>query len=674
MKVQLPASQVIVIAESNLKDLDQLSEILSNEGYSVHRVLKGEDVPETVRINKADLVILDTNTDIGGFEVCSKLKNIQGAEDIPVIFVNSLSDNGIKSRAFKAGAVDYIEKPFDKSEILSRIHTHLLIHYTQNILELRNRELHTAQKELLKLNGELSKKFELRNQELNISVKALSTSESLLRSVADNIPNTLLWIFNRSLKVIFASGPGFDGQDPDSYLGKEISDIYGANSCQVMDILKESFQGKEASLEITEESRCLMLRSVPVKEDDGIIIHVLLAAENITKRKQTLLEMETLKNYLTSVFNSMPSVLIGIDHQCCITRWNTKAENVTGIKEQFVIGKSLFDCYKFQISEKEKIMHALKQGTLLHYTHKKNETENKSHYDDFTLFPLKGQEKPCAVIRIDDITEKINLQELMIQNEKILSLGGLMAGLAHEIKSPLTGIVQTTAVLINRLLTRVDMAANQRAAEETGLSLNSLREFMVIRGVEDMIVSIQKSGRLISGIVDNMLSFSKQSYEKKLLYNLEQIIDRTLELAATEYSQRNHYDFSKIEIQKDFQEDMPLLLCEETKIQQVVLSLIRNCAQSMFQAQVKAPLLTLKTYLDNNYICLEIKDNGPGMDKFKQKKIFEPFYSSGKRGEGLDLSLSYFIVTENHKGQLWVDSLPGYGTRFIMRLPRMSEE
>ncbi len=118
---------------------------------------------------------------------------------------------------------------------------------------------------------------------------------------------------------------------------------------------------------------------------------------------------------------------------------------------------------------------------------------------------------------------------------------------------------------------------------------------------------------------------------------------------------------------------MPPAPCEGAKIQQVLLNILRNGAQAMQEAGTESPLFIVRTRLEKSrkMVRLEIEDNGPGMDEATRKRVFEPFYTTKPTGEGtgLGLSVSYFIITENHHGEMNVESNPGSGAKFIIRLP-----
>ncbi len=299
---------------------------------------------------------------------------------------------------------------------------------------------------------------------------------------------------------------------------------------------------------------------------------------------------------------------------------------------------------------------------------------------DRSIFPIeigirymeyKNQEVRVAAIR--DISERKKIAELMIQTEKMMSVGGLAAGMAHEINNPLAGLLQTISVIANRLGGDMQIPANQRAAEEAGTSLDIIRNYITARGIPEMVDSINEMGCRIADIVGNMLSFARKSDVITSSHHLSELLDRTLDLASTDFDLGNHYDFRQIEIIREYEENLPSIPCERAKIQQVILNILSNGAEAMKEGKTENPRFILRTRLESapNRVYMEIEDNGPGMENEIRKRIFEPFFTTKPVGvgTGLGLSISYFIIKENHGGEMRVETIPGRSTNFIISLP-----
>lgn len=267
--------------------------------------------------------------------------------------------------------------------------------------------------------------------------------------------------------------------------------------------------------------------------------------------------------------------------------------------------------------------------------------------------------------------EKEKLKEMMIHSEKMVSVGGLAAGMAHEINNPLAGILQNSQVIRNRLR-NLTLASNVKVAEQLGIRLEDIDKYMEAREIYSMIDAVLSAGKRAADIVSNMLSFSRKSSTGFLPEQIPDLLDKTLELAQSDYNLKERFDFKKIKQVKKYDNNLPSVMCKSSEIQQVFFNILSNGAQAMMSSQTdKEPAFTLKVSKDHKSVIIEIKDNGPGMKEKVRKRIFEPFFTTKKVGEGtgLGLAVSYFIITENYKGTIEAHSIPDKGTTFVIKLP-----
>jgi signal transduction histidine kinase len=174
-----------------------------------------------------------------------------------------------------------------------------------------------------------------------------------------------------------------------------------------------------------------------------------------------------------------------------------------------------------------------------------------------------------------------------------------------------------------------------------------------------------------------MLDFSRSSDSKMAPTDIHQILDGVLELAANDYDLKKKYDFRHIQIVKEYDHDIGHLRCTKTEIEQVMLNLLKNAAHAMAEIKKEnyTPQISIKTHKKKGYAVIELSDNGPGMDEKISKRIFEPFFTTKTVGigTGLGLSVSYFIITNNHQGKMSVETAAGKGTTFTIELPLIKE-
>ncbi|MCP4577879.1 MAG: PAS domain S-box protein [Deltaproteobacteria bacterium] len=494
-----------------------------------------------------------------------------------------------------------------------------------------------------------------------------------LQAIYNSLP-VIVWSMDE--KGVFTLSEGKElasiGLRPGQVVGKSYFDFHKDNQ-QVFEKANIALAGESCEYESKVMGNIYHSFLTPVFDENNAVRGVNALAINITEKRRVEEELRHLRNYLSNIINSMPSALVGVDTQGRVTQWNKTVERMTGISADAARGRTLVGMLPQMALEMEKIRKSIRTRQVMREQKRPRPSEDGICYEDVTIYPVVTNGVEGAVIRIDDVTERVRLEEMMIQSEKMLSVGGLAAGMAHEINNPLAGMMQTADVIAGRLGDNLHIPANQRAAEAAGTTLKAIERFMTARGIPRMLATINVSGKRVAAIVDNMLSFARKSEATVSSHALNDLLDKTLELAATDYDSKKQYDFKRIEIEKDYGADLPTVSCEGAKIQQVLLNIFRNGAQAMQEAGAENPRFTVRTCFEKmrNMVCMEIGDNGPGMDEETRRRVFEPFFTTKSAGEGtgLGLSVSYFIITENHRGEMAVESRPGSGTRFVIRLP-----
>jgi PAS domain S-box-containing protein len=242
-------------------------------------------------------------------------------------------------------------------------------------------------------------------------------------------------------------------------------------------------------------------------------------------------------------------------------------------------------------------------------------------------------------IRIQKELEDTQVQ--LLQAEKMSSLGKLAAGVAHQINNPLGGIT-----LFAKLM---------------------LEEYQLEKGAQEDLQRILRDAERARNTVKELLEFTRQTRHLMQPNNINEALTRTLFLLE------NQTIFQNIHLEKDFQENLPLVSSDAQQLYHVMMNIILNAAQAMDGNGV----LTLKTYYleKKDRVCIIISDTGPGIPEEALPHIFEPFFTTKDEGKGtgLGLSLAYNIV-ESHGGRMSAKNNPKNGASFIVELPSASKD
>lgn len=391
----------------------------------------------------------------------------------------------------------------------------------------------------------------------------------------------------------------------------------------------------------------------------------------LQRTQQDIRELDKTRHLLNRIVNAMPSAVLSVDENARVTSWNEMAAVLSGTTSDVAIDSNVFEVFPLLESRQRRISDVISGANAFEEKKVMLEKDVLGRMFDISVYPLEPSARGGAVIRLDDVTSQVAFEYMIVHSEKMLSVGGLAAGMAHEINNPLGGILQGIQVIDQRL--NPELEKNSEAAAAAGTSMGAIRKYLADRGILSTLANMEKSGKSAARIVASMLSFSRKGSGAKVLCNLPELLNEVIEIASSDYNLKKNYDFRKISFVKEIDVHLPSAPCEPDKIQQVLLNILRNGAQAMmYNDSIDAPAtFRVKMFRRVNMACIAIADNGPGMDPETCRRVFEPFFTTKEvgQGTGLGLSVSYFIITESHKGTLEVESTLGKGTTFTIGIP-----
>ena len=267
---------------------------------------------------------------------------------------------------------------------------------------------------------------------------------------------------------------------------------------------------------------------------------------------------------------------------------------------------------------------------------------------------------------------KKQLENTLIQSEKMVSMGSLAMGMTHKLNCQLARIRQYSQML--RI--SIEPAASEQltGAGQYGLNLNALDHYLNDQGVFNNLSLIMAAEKKASRMVSNLLSFSGTAGTDFAVEDLSLILDQAIELAANEFSFATAFNFSDIQMMKDYDPGWSQVKCRAGELKQVFFNILLNGADAMADDGTGNPCPTffMRIYGKSDQVCVEIRDNGPGMPEDIRRHIFEPFFTTkpDKEGTGLGLSVCDYIIGQNHNGFIEVASAPGQGSCVRILLPK----
>jgi PAS domain S-box-containing protein len=385
--------------------------------------------------------------------------------------------------------------------------------------------------------------------------------------------------------------------------------------------------------------------------------------------------------------NSVPSILIGTNHEGKIIRWNFEAVEKFGLAEIEVVGKTIKDCGVKWVQEQT--FTEIDSWTTRRYPHKAAnlcfEKQGETRFLGVTIDQLRLANNRAGGLLITgtDITRRLLLEGQLRQAQKLEAIGQLAAGIAHEINTP-TQYVGDNAAFIKESWTGLDelLRTVRSVTEETknGKPLSAETAAQLERGVEKadldyLLDEVPRSlnqtldgVRRVAKIVQAMKEFSHPGGDEKAPIDINHAIETMLTVA------RNEWKYVA-EVETEFDRSLPLVPCLAGEFNQVILNLVTNASHAISDKRGNGgPMLgkiTIRTRREDEWAEVQIEDTGCGVPERNRLRIFELFFTTKEagRGTGQGLALAHTMIVKKHGGQIWFQSEEGKGTTFFVRLP-----
>jgi PAS domain S-box-containing protein len=493
-------------------------------------------------------------------------------------------------------------------------------------------------------------------------IEDLRHSEERYRTVLDEMEEAYyeldlagnLTFFNDALSRKVASsreelmGMGYKEYTP----AKDVGRVYDAFS----QVYKTGRPIKGIPLQVIRRDGIILSSEdtiLPLRNKAGEIIGFRGVSHDVTERLQMMEALRRSEERYRTMLDEMEEAYYEVDLKGNFTFFSDALCRQLGYTREEIMGinyrvyvppenvKKVFEIYNtvYRTGEPRKLFTSSqikKDGTLI--------------YTEDSIFPMRDEEGQIIGFRgiSRDITERKQREEERKQLEqkaqfasRLASVGELASGVAHEINNPLTAVIGYAHLLLDRKDIPVDIK----------------------RDVE----VINEGAQRVAGVIKKLLVFARQTKPERTYVDINEIISTTLELRAYSLQSNN----TKVILQLD--PDLPMTVADPGQLQQVFLNLIMN-AETEVKLVHGGGKLSIKTEQIDGNLRISFKDNGLGIAKENLERIFNPFFTTRKvgQGTGLGLSVCHGIVTE-HKGRIWAESQLGRGATFIVELPVVSE-
>jgi PAS domain S-box-containing protein len=399
-------------------------------------------------------------------------------------------------------------------------------------------------------------------------------------------------------------------------------------------------------------------RTATLDESNRLLKETNKLLENeMAKHVSTASRLRVSESYIKNILRSMPLMLVGVGKDGQITQWNKRAEDITGIKAEDVLDRNLWEAYPIITVSPGQVDEAMERNEAITIKH----CQRGQYYFDITIYPLQDQVETGVVILIDDVTKKILAENMLIQNDKISSMGELASSMAHDINMPLQSIL-------------LDLRAFQHLLSDSSQYENEVKSRAMPEKLSSLLSHAYEKGEKVASIVQNLQEFARGRSDRKQLSNIVDVMEHTLELAGDVLSAPSGLRFTDIQIERNYEKDLPMIPCYVTELQQAFLSLFRHAYEALGRVNDSGhkPVIKIQMNISYDSFWIRIQHNGVGLTDEEQLYLFEPFvrkdapevgYDAGKR-----LSFAYFIITEQHQGSMAVTSNINVGTTFHIQM------
>ncbi len=609
-----------------------------------------------------DLLLLDAKMPgLSGFEVCRAVKNHPHWASTKIIMISASNVPDDKIRAFEAGADDYVTKPFRVQELKARVQVMLNLRTAERALTQRNDQL----LELIRVSERL-------NRRLNLDDTAREVVKSATKLTRADRAYLPLWDPGHHLHYFIAWENAYESVETVMNTvipaNRGLAGVVQQKGQLVILPNYQTFENRIPGL----LQECYETAAIPLRIGDrhiGVLIVALADPERhfapadldimTTLANQAAIAIDNAQLYTDLARESekyrlitekASDLIISLDAGGSLTYVNERLKSILGYEPEEILGNkfanflapegqaalnTMLESLLNRAAENPTGLYDTQQGELLAIS-KVGAPVNLEF--NFGLFYQPGSQGKIAGIQA--IGRDVTARKRSEENERMRMIGQIASGVAHDLNNVLANVLGHAQLL--------KVESDDPEVIET-------------------IEIIEQSALDGAETVRRIQEFTVQRMQQNLdVVDLNMVVQSTIDLSRPRWRDDAQQKGMKVEVERYLQA-IPPVLGKAAELREVLVNLVNNAIDAMPEGGGK---ITFRTYLESpDVVCLEVGDTGKGMDSEVRRHIFEPFYTTkGVRGTGLGLSVAYGIISR-FGGRIAVDSSPGVGTTFFIRLP-----
>lgn len=390
-----------------------------------------------------------------------------------------------------------------------------------------------------------------------------------------------------------------------------------------------------------------LVRTSPIRQSSNEIDAVMEISLDITEAKRLEMEIRKSEEKYHSIFNNIPNAIFVVDAETMrILDCNEGALRLYGFGKSEIINEPFLQL--FDQNERDSYVNLLTTAAFLNQVRHITRT-GQIIFVNIRISPSEYSERKALLIVASDITKRLMAEQQLIQASKMATLGEMSAGVAHELNQPLSVIKTASSFIMKKI----------RKSKNIDPSI-----------LQTMAHEIDSHVDRAAKIINHLREFGRKSEVTKEPIEINMVLNKAHDMFTQQLKLR------EIEVVKDLAEDLPLVLADANRLEQVFINLLINARDAIEDKLEKTgrrdleKKIRLETRAENAKVKIEIEDSGIGIPENVQDKIFEPFFTTKKvgRGTGLGLSISYGIV-QDYGGMIQVRSMENAGTKFTIEFP-----